>query len=400
MTSDFLPFSESRKYVRSLKLKSQKGWKDYCKSGKLPSNIPLRPETTYLNKGWDGYSNWVGNTHGKYLQKGKGRWSFEKSREYVRKLNIKGLNGWIAYCKSGKRLPEIPASPHTSYRHEGWEGYGDWTGTGKKRSISFLPFEEARRYVQNLKIKNQKEFFKWSKSKQRPSNIPTQPDHSYMKEWRGWGDWLHISTIRKDVVIETLINSNTLLDKTIDDLKNTFLPFNEARRYVQNLKIKNQIEWRNYVKSKNRPKYIPSAPWQIYVEWESFSDWLGTTRIRPTEFLSFDEARNFVHTLKLQNTTQWEQWVLTDKKPLNIPAKPEKFYSKTMTWTNWTDWLDANPPKNYASIFSRRSISRFNELKKLNYSELDIIQKLSQEYQYISIAEIEDRVKILSKDHS
>ena len=293
MTSDFLPFDEARKYVRSLKLKSQQEWLVYCKSGKLPSNIPLRPDGTYAKKGWTGYSDWVGNTHGKYLQKGKGRWSFEKSREYVRKLNIKGLNGWIAYCKSGNRLLEIPASPHTSYRHEGWEGYGDWTGTGNKRSISFLPFEEARRYVQNLKIKN-------------------------------------------------------------------------------------QIEWRNYVKSKNRPKYIPSAPWHIYVEWESFSDWLGTTRIRPTEFLSFEEARNFVHTLKLQNTTQWEQWVLTDKKPLNIPAKPEKFYSKTMTWTNWTDWLDADPPKNYASIFSRRSISRFNELKKLNYSELDIIKKSSQ----------------------
>ena len=400
MTSNFLPFDEARKYVKSLKLKSQKEWTSYCKSGKLPSNIPLTPESVYLNKGWDGYSNWVGSTHGKYIQKGKGRWSFEKSREYVHKLNIKGLNGWIAYCKSGKRPPEIPASPHTSYRHEGWEGYGDWTGTGNKRSISFLPFEEAKHYVQNLKIKNQTEYKKWSKSKQRPSNIPTQPNRSYIREWKGWADWLHVSTIDKEMIAEPLIDSNPLLTKAIDDLKNTFLPFEEAKRHVQNLKIKNQKEWRNYVKSKNRPKYIPSAPWQIYVEWTSFSDWLGTKRIKPTKFLSFEEARDFVHGLKIENTSQWEKWVLTDKKPKNIPAKPEKFYAKTMAWTNWTDWLGSKPPKNYNSVFIRRSVSRINELKKLNYSEFDIIQKLSQEYSYISMTQIENTVKKIIQGNS
>jgi hypothetical protein len=400
MDSNFLPFDEARKYVKSLKLKSQKGWTDYCKSGKRPSNIPSRPESVYLNKGWDGYSNWVGNKHGKYLQKGKGRWSFEKSREYVRKLNIKGLNGWNAYCKSGNRLPEIPASPHTSYRHEGWEGYGDWTGTGNKRSISFLPFEEARRYVQNLKIKNQKEFLKWSKSKQRPSNIPTTPERTYRKEWKGWGDWLHISTIDPDLMSGTSTNLDDSLQQVINNLKNKYLDYNSAKNYVQNLKIKNQKEWFEYCKSGERPEYISGEPWSHYDEWISFSDWLGTTRIRPTEFLSFEEARNFVHSLKLQNKSEWEKWVLTDKKPLNIPAQPSKFYLKSMDWTNWTDWLDSKPSKNYGNQFTRRSVSRIDELKKLNYSKLDIIQKLSQEYQYISISEIEYRVKILSKDHS
>ena len=38
MTSNFLPFDEARKYVKSLKLKSQKEWTSYCKSGKLPSD--------------------------------------------------------------------------------------------------------------------------------------------------------------------------------------------------------------------------------------------------------------------------------------------------------------------------------------------------------------------------
>ena len=71
-----------------------------------------------------------------------------------------------------------------------------------------------------------------------------------------------------------------------------------------------------------------------------------------------------------------------------------------MAWTNWTDWLGSKPPKNYNSVFIRRSVSRINELKKLNYSEFDIIQKLSQEYSYISMTQIENTVKKIIQGNS
>ena len=37
---EFRPFLQARKYARSLKLKGWKEWQKYCKSGKLPLDIP------------------------------------------------------------------------------------------------------------------------------------------------------------------------------------------------------------------------------------------------------------------------------------------------------------------------------------------------------------------------
>lgn len=60
---DFLPFEEARDIIRKLKLKNMEEWYQYCKSGKLPDDIPQNPRKTYKNKGWDskkGYGYWLG----------------------------------------------------------------------------------------------------------------------------------------------------------------------------------------------------------------------------------------------------------------------------------------------------------------------------------------------------
>jgi hypothetical protein len=43
----FLSFKEAREFVRSLGLKNQKEWKEYCKSGNKPDDIPSNPWETY-----------------------------------------------------------------------------------------------------------------------------------------------------------------------------------------------------------------------------------------------------------------------------------------------------------------------------------------------------------------
>ena len=191
MSDRFLQFEKAREFARNLKLSSSVKWFEYCKSPDFPTNIPKRPERTYSDLGWNGYSDWLGNGQGKYLLKGKGRLSFEEAREFVLKLHLPGLNGWIEYCKSGKRPANIPASPHTAYKDE-WKGYGDWTGTGKKRYTDFLPFEEAREFIRSLNIKNGKEWAIFVKSGKKPITIPAKPDKYYGKtdEWTNWYDWL------------------------------------------------------------------------------------------------------------------------------------------------------------------------------------------------------------------
>ena len=43
------------------------------------------------------------------------------------------------------------------------------------------------------------------------------------------------------------------------------LPFEEARAFVHALKLGSQKEWQEYSKSGKRPPNIPSSPWKTYV---------------------------------------------------------------------------------------------------------------------------------------
>jgi hypothetical protein len=54
---------------------------------------------------------------------------------------------------------------------------GDWLGTGKiaDRLRQFQPFKKARSFVRGLGLKSQSEWYAYSKSGQRPEDIPSNP---------------------------------------------------------------------------------------------------------------------------------------------------------------------------------------------------------------------------------
>lgn len=399
MSSDrFLSFEEARKYARSLRLTSSVKWFEHCKSNDFPNNIPKRPEDYYKNKGWKGYSDWLGNGRTGYLLEGKGRLGFEEARDFVRSLKLNGLNDWISYCKSGKRPTNIPASPHTAYAKVGWKGYGDWTGSGRERSVSFLPFEEARQYVRKLNLKNQEQYRKFCKSEQRPANIPVHPENTYEDKWNGWSDWLRKSSLElnEEQRLEVKDELTDVLDTAIEQLKTKYLPYEEARDYVQKLKLQGQKEWFEYAKSNQRPDFIPVAPYNYYKEWSSFADWLGTSRIRPTKFRSFVDARKYARSLGLVSIKEWNEFCQSGKKPQDIPTAPDVTYAWANQWTNWYDWLGVSRTSISKGAVVRRIPSRFVELHSLNYSLDKIMSTLSEEFPEIS----EDEIKqIILKSH-
>lgn len=55
----FRNFKLARKFVRKLNLVNEKEWREYCKSGKKPEDIPSNPQGTYKDKGWEGIRNWL-----------------------------------------------------------------------------------------------------------------------------------------------------------------------------------------------------------------------------------------------------------------------------------------------------------------------------------------------------
>ena len=84
---------------------------------------------------------------------------FAEALSYVRCLRLKNQNEWKVWCKSGVRLGKMPSSPHRTYKHEGWQGYGHWLGTGNIQNgkQQYLPFAVALPYARSLRLKNQKE---------------------------------------------------------------------------------------------------------------------------------------------------------------------------------------------------------------------------------------------------
>jgi len=183
---NFRPFDKARSYVRKLKLNSSIEWKKYCKNNKKPIDIPTNPARSYKNKGWVNWYDWLGAP--KIRPKVSNFRIFKNAKNYVRKLGLKSGSEWRKYAKN-KKPSDIPADPQKVYRNKGWISWFDFLGGG--RNLNFLPFKEARTYVRNLKLKSITDWNNYCRSKKRLSNIPTHPQSTYKnKGWINTRNWL------------------------------------------------------------------------------------------------------------------------------------------------------------------------------------------------------------------
>ena len=117
--------------------------------------------------------------------------SFTAARAIVQKLKLRGNKEWREWSKSGQRPSNIPSSPDRVYHDDGWISYPDWLGYKGHAIGKMLPFAVARAIVRKLKLESREEWRAWSKSGQRPSNIPGNPNNTYSDDgWISMPDWL------------------------------------------------------------------------------------------------------------------------------------------------------------------------------------------------------------------
>ena len=341
-------FEEARKFVHKLKLKSSNEWRSFCngqmpKMGALPADVPTNPHRTYAKRGWKGMGDWLGTgTTAPRLRQYR---PFKEARAFVHTLKLKSTTEWSEFCKG--QMPEmgilpadIPAGPFRIYASQGWKGMGDWLGTGTiaPRLRVYLPFEEARAFAHTLKLKSQTEWVKFCKGQMPekgilPPDIPAKPSESYSENgWKGFGDWLGTWTIAPNLRV--------------------YLPFEEARAFAHTLKLKSQTEWRSFCKGQlpakgNLPANIPANPNKTYKSdgWKGYGDWIGTGAIAPSlrKYRPFEEARAFVHRLKLKSSSEWYKFCkgqMPEKGtlPADIPTNPNQKYAAE-GWKGMGEWL-------------------------------------------------------------
>ncbi|MDJ1498397.1 hypothetical protein QNI19_36015 [Cytophagaceae bacterium DM2B3-1] len=331
----YFSYQKAKTIVQRLKLKTSLQWKQYARSGAKLKDIPSDPSLVYGRTGeWKGWADWLGtakNPEKKFLP-------YKEAQAFVETLKITNVKEWKLYCTSGDKPDTIPAYPPDVYQNTGeWQGWRSWFGKQNYVSfkLNFLPFEQARAFAHTLRLCSLYEWQQYCKFGDKPDNIPVWPDRIYSGKggWKGWKNWLgnlHPNIIKRNI------------EKSIASQSN-FLPFEQARTFVHTLNFKSEHDWLLYCRSGNKPTDIPDIPSIMYKhtgEWKDWNDWLGISADDSLlHFLPYQNARAFVHKLKLENQTKWDFYCKSGNIPQDIPIDPDTFYTETGEWTDWKDWL-------------------------------------------------------------
>jgi superfamily II DNA or RNA helicase len=249
--------------------------------------------------------------------------SFEQARKEIHKLGLKNTNQWRDECTKDNIPENIPKRPDSYYKLKGWKGWEDFLGS--KLYIEYPEFDKAKKLAISLRLNSVSDWKKFYSKNYSKINLPKWPDVYYKnKGWLGWGDFLGTGRIA-------------------DRLKE-YLSFDDAKTFVQTLNIQNTDEWKEFCNSGNLPDDIPKSPHIVYKEkgWNGMYDWIGrkekTRRYKGREILPFNEARQYAQNSKLCNWNDWRIFAKSGNLPVNVPKDPSKIY-KDKGWKNWGDWL-------------------------------------------------------------
>jgi superfamily II DNA or RNA helicase len=248
-------YKEAEEYARPFGFKNQKEWREHCKSGKKPEDIPASPEKTYKNKGWRGYEEFLG--HIPRQMKPGSALPIEEAKKILHPLRIPDQQTFYRLSKN-KQLPAgIPGNPARVYRDKGWKGFPDLLGYIPKRPARWdISYDELKDLLRPLKIRSAEEFYQLRNQDKLPKGVPRDPYDLFKADWKGWPD---------------------LLGYTPKYLKpEDRLPFEVAKRIVQSLHLSSQKEFQELSAQNKLPKGIPGNPPRVYKEdWIDWADFLG-----------------------------------------------------------------------------------------------------------------------------
>ena len=305
--------------------------------------------------------------------------SFEEARKYVHKLELKNRDEWSVFCKSGEKPDDIPNHPAGVYKNKGWKNLGDWLGTG---------------YIANQK----REYRSFEDARKFVRSLKL----SGTKEWREY-----LKSGKRPVDIPShpggtykkewrgLGNFLGTGNVSGRDRHKQFRSLTESRKLAISLGPKTQHEWKNYLKKNKLPNDVPHDPQTVYAKegWKGWGDFLGTGRIanQNTKFKSFVNARKFVRSLKLSGTKEWKTYCKSGEMPDDIPSNPNKEYKKE--WKSYGDWLGTGVIANryMASLYPP-----FEEAKK-EYRRLGKKYGIKNRTQWFEFAKSDKMPKHLPK---
>ena len=256
---------------------------------------------------------------------GKGNWrTFEEAREYVRTLGFSNQAEFREWAKSKSRPGEIPSTPDRIFKLNCWISWGDFLETDRiaNQNKNYIPYKEVKEYVHKLEITSKHDYNKWAKSDKKLENIPAWPSRIYEKQgWISWGDSLETGAIAV--------------------FRGIFLPYSEAKNFIQALAFDSVTAFRKWAKSDKKLENIPAWPPRTYEKqgWISWSDFLGVEIIasQNKKYKGYSDAKSFIQKLNLKSGSEYRKWAKLSEKPDDLPVNVEQTY-KNNGWIGWGDF--------------------------------------------------------------
>jgi hypothetical protein len=182
----YLSYNDAVKYIKNnFNLKSST---DYRKCRQIPTTIPKKPYNVY--KEWIGWEEFLGYKS-KSRKKGLTYLDYEDSKSWILDNYGKLTTSKFRELSKNNELPIfIHKKPERYYgKIFSWSDYLD---TARKNKSYYLPFDEARDIVLKLKLKSNREWRIWCKTRRdiNLDTIPSNPDKIYKTDWIDWYNWL------------------------------------------------------------------------------------------------------------------------------------------------------------------------------------------------------------------
>ena len=126
----FVNYNRAKLIVRPHNFNSISSFRKFFKAGGFGGKIPYNPNTTYKDKGWKGWSDFLGVKI--VASKNKVFFKYSEARTYMISLGIRSSTQWKVFIKNNKIHPKMPRMPDWTYKNKGWKGWAAFLGKEDK----------------------------------------------------------------------------------------------------------------------------------------------------------------------------------------------------------------------------------------------------------------------------
>lgn len=197
----------------------------------------------------------------------------------------------------------------------------NWSGAEPEIGILYMPLEEAKAFVQGLKIETKKKFFEFIKSEDRPYDLPLNPSQVYAEEWKGWDDFFGTTPSEDLNVYEAIAE---ILKQTGEKSAAAAAGFDgEAASGKTNLMKKKQNQKGNLI---HRDDFHKKKKTQTSRKIKRSKNWM-----------SYEEAKALMRKEEITTHKEFRNWMRKGNRPKNFPSSPDKVYADE--WKGWKEFF-------------------------------------------------------------